>query len=325
MSTSGISIVIPTFQRERILVETVRQLVALFKAQAEIIVVDQTERHERETTNFLRAHQENGVLRWLRLEQPSIPRAMNIGLQTASNETVLFLDDDIEPSPKLVAQHAAAHEEFPEAWAVAGQVVQPGEEVTPRNRWTPGRGFRADLDFPFYSTERAWVLSVMAGNLSVKRDHALHVGGFDESFQGVAYRFETEFCRRLTRAGGKVLFEPSASLRHLRAGYGGTRSIGSHLKSASPLHGMGDYYFALRSGLSVAVVWHILRRPVREVLTRFHFRHPWVIPLKLLGEFRAFGKAVRAIARGPRLLRVEDDVDVSRPSAAALKARNEAP
>ena len=88
---------------------------------------------------------------------------------------------------------------------------------------------------------------------------------------------------------------------------------------------MGDYYFALRSGLSAATLAHILRRPVREVSTRFHLRHPWYIPLKLLGELRAFGEAVRAVARGPQLLRAEDDVDVPKPSATALKARNETP
>src|SRR5437868_3122650 len=81
---------------------------------------------------------------------------------------------------------------------------------------SPRPGLGACLDFPFNSAIPAQVANVMAGNLSVRREMALAVGGFDENFVGVAYRFETEFCRRLLRAGGRVLFQPAASIHHLR-------------------------------------------------------------------------------------------------------------
>jgi GT2 family glycosyltransferase len=182
-------------------------------------------------------------------------------------------------------------------------VLQPGEEPHGRNGFRRSTGLRADLDFPFWSTESAAVANVMAGNLSLRRDRALAAGGFDENFSGAAYRFETEFCRRLLAAGGAVQFEPAASLRHLRAQRGGTRIAGSHLTSASPRHGMGDYYFALRSGLSLESAGYMLCRPFREVRTRFHLRRPWYIPVKLVGEARAFCAALAAWQRGPQLLR----------------------
>jgi hypothetical protein len=65
---------------------------------------------------------------------------------------------------------------------------------------------------------------------------------------------------------------------------------------------MGDYYFAMRSGLSRETLSYLLKRPVREVATKFHLRHPWYVPVKLLGELRAFGAAVRGLHGGPRLL-----------------------
>ena len=77
---------------------------------------------------------------------------------------------------------------------------------------------------------------------------------------------------------------------------------GSHLTSASPRHGMGDYYFALRSGMSRESAAYMLLRPFREVRTRFHLRQPWYIPVKLVGEMRAFAAAVGAWRRGPRLI-----------------------
>jgi hypothetical protein len=160
-----------------------------------------------------------------------------------------------------------------------------------------------DMRFAFNGGNPAWVANVMAGNLCVNRERALRVGGFDANFTPpVAYRFETEFAKRLLAAGGRIWFEPRASIRHLRAARGGTRSQGSHLNSASPVHGVGDYYFALRCGHGWGRVAYMACRPVREVRTRFHLRHPWFIPVKLLGEMRALLLALRLWQQGPRLL-----------------------
>jgi len=51
----------------------------------------------------------------------------------------------------------------------------------------------------------------MGGNFSVKRDLALRLGGFDENFVHVAYRFEAEFCDRAISA------ERRFSLSRMRA------------------------------------------------------------------------------------------------------------
>jgi GT2 family glycosyltransferase len=181
--------------------------------------------------------------------------------------------------------------------------LQPGQEPSndlPRYRTS---GVARFLDFPFNSSQRMSIENGMAGNLSVRRDVALRIGGFDESFVGVAYRFETEFCRRLCAHGGRIRFEPAATIRHLRAPSGGTRTHGDHRTSASPLHGVGDYYFALRQGANLGTLGYILRRPFQEVCTRFHLRHPWWIPVKCVGEMRAFLRALRLSVSGPRLLK----------------------
>lgn len=296
-----VSVVIVTFGRHEVLTDSIAYVLPQIRG-GELIVVDQNPSHPAETESRLAAWEASGEIRRIRLQPPSITSAMNTGLQAARSPVVLFVDDDIIPQPELVAKHLAAHREFPEAWAVNGQVLQPGESSGRRGEWTRGRQFRADLDFPFWSDEREWVSNVIACNLSVKRDRALEAGGFDENFSGSAYRFETEFARRLESAGGKVLFEPAAGIRHLKSQRGGTRAHGSHLTSASGRHGMGDYYFALRHARAMERVAYIARRPFREVCTRFHARHPWYIPVKLVGEIRALCSAIGAWWRPPRLL-----------------------
>ena len=285
-----ITICVPTYERGQVLMATLEVLVG---QAGELLVVDQTPSHDLQVANRLESWDRAGALRWIRLARPAIPQAMNEGLRQATRRVVLFLDDDIAPAINLVAAHAAAYVDD-SIWAVAGQVLQPGEVALSPRAYTRD-GFGAFLDFPFSSNEPATIENGMAGNLSVRRDRALAVGAFDETFEGVAYRFETEFCRRLCRAGGKIRFEPVASIHHLRAPRGGTRSRGSHLTSSSPAFGVGDYYFALSDG-SWAAWTYALRRPWREVATRFHLRHPWWIPVKLLGEARAFARAARLVA-----------------------------
>ncbi len=300
IAPGDVAVAFPTYGRERVLVESVEHVLAASPAPGEILVVDQTPRHDEATERALRTHAEAGRIRWLRRSTPSITAAMNAALGSATRPVVLFLDDDVVPRADLVGAHAAAYESD-DTWAVAGQVLQPGEEPTRPRPYTRA-GMSRFLDFPFHSDARAFVENGMAGNLSVRREAALRVGGFDENFVGVAYRFETEFCRRLCAGGGRILFEPAASLRHLRASSGGTRAFGDHRASASPLHGVGDYYFALRQRAGLAGLGYVLRRPVREVATRFHLRRPWWIPVKLLGELRGLAYAVRLIRRGPALL-----------------------
>ena len=300
MNASDITIAIPTLGRGRLLLETVRLLIDLRPAAGAILVVDQTPKHDDDVSGQLNAWAAAGTVRWLRRQTPSVPGAMNDALRAAQTGLVLFVDDDIVPGSHLAGAHAKAYDDEPEAWAVAGQVLQPGEEpAEPLRTWREA-GWLAGLDFPFRSTRRAWVRNGMAGNLSVRRDRAVQIGGFDENFRGVAFRFETEFCQRLWDHGGKVLFDPAASIRHLRAADGGTRCYGRHQTSASPSHGVGDYYFALRRGSGVSRIAYMARRPVREVCTRFHLRHPWYIPVKLAGECLAFLWALRLAARGAR-------------------------
>jgi len=284
------TIAIPTFGRERVLLDTISLLLPL--APSEIIVVDQTAQHDPATSRQLAEWDAAQAIRWIRLDEPSIPRAMNAALLESEEEIVLFLDDDILPGPNLLEAHIRAHLAHSDASAVIGQVLQPGETPTP-----PRREFRFSSDTP------RWIDSAMAGNMSVKRRFAVDVGGFDENFVDVAYHFETEFAERIIRAGGKVLFEPGASIRHLRAERGGTRAHGHHLTTASPAHSVGAYYhLILKHGVTGAIPG-ATHRLVGSVATRHHMRQPWWIPVTLFAELRGLAKGVQLFRSGQKLLK----------------------
>jgi GT2 family glycosyltransferase len=275
-----LTIAIPTYNRQEIAVETV---VRLLPFGVPIVVVDQTPAPHEPLAGL--------PIRLIRLPEPSIPRAMNIAVEAAASELVLFLDDDIVPAAGLVAAHAEAHRDAA-VWAVAGQILQPGQQ--PERVVQPAD----DLELRFNADEGRFVTNVMAGNLSVKRSRFIELGGFDENYVGAAYRFETDFALRIVAAGGKVRFEPQASIRHLKLATGGLRSFGDHRSSPSPAHTVGDYYFALQHR---PPLWrYALRRLRANVITRFHATHPWTIPAKLTGELRGLLLARRLHRRGPR-------------------------
>lgn len=297
MSSPNVSVVIPTYQRERVLVETIDHLLRLEVSPAEILIVDQTERHEPGTYRELAGLEREGRIRWLRLSDPSVTHAMNVGLDKARNDIVLFLDDDIIPGAELIAAHARAQAQ--EACnIVAGQVLQPGEE--------PSAEAATDAQFRFCSVRRRHISELMGGNFSIKRRVALELGGFDENFVHVAYRFEAEFASRALAAGEKILFEPEASIRHLKASTGGTRAYGEHLTTIKPSHSVGEYYYLLRSKATSRRALKILARPLRAIRTRHHLAHPWRIPGTLVAETWGFLWAVALAARGPRLIERHD-------------------
>jgi len=307
-----LTIAIPTLNRGRVLCDTIAQLLDESSSRessasprrlddsttrrliGEILIVDQTAEHPPDVAARLAEWERDGSIRILRLPEPSIPRAMNTALREARHPFVLFLDDDIVPSPQLVAAHLDAMRE-PGVWAVAGQVLQPGEEPRHYDEALLHGGVLPDLEFRFHHDAPCDVQNVMAGNLCVDRARALAIGGFDENFIAVAYRFETDFARRLIAAGGRIRFQPAASIRHLKAPGGGIRVWGDHRTSASPAHSVGDYYFALRHVPDFRA--YVRRRLRSNVLTRYHLTHPWTIAPKIVGEIRGLLLA-RRLFRG---------------------------
>jgi len=295
------SVAIPTYQREEVLLTTLNTLFKQRSLFYELLVLDQTLQHNPNVQSELQKWGEQSMIRWIRLQKPSIPAAMNKALLIAESEIILFLDDDIIPSEELIKGHLNGYSEDANIWAVAGRVIQPWQSDTSpeKNKKSHGNGSAA---FNFNSTQRQFVREVMAGNLSILRRKAVEIGGFDENFVGAAYRFETEFAERLIRKGGKILFEPSASIRHLKATDGGTRSFGDFRKTILPHHSVGAYYYFLRSGKST--ILSCASRFFRSIYTKHHLFKPWWIPVTLMAEFSGFIWALFLAVKGPKYIRI---------------------
>jgi GT2 family glycosyltransferase len=289
MAAAPLTVAIPTYRRERVLLDTIFYLLDLPQRAAEILVLDQTEIHEEDTERTLSRLAGDGAIRWIRLGQASIPVAMNRGLLEAAQPIVLFVDDDVRPEAQLLSAHLSAHDSHADG-IIAGRVIQP---------WQEGVELLDVGPFHFATTKASMVAEFIGCNFSVRRDVALQLGGFDENFVRVAYRFEAEFAHRYRSAGRQIFFEPRACVHHLKVSAGGTRAYGDHLTTWRPDHAVGAYYHGLRTG----ALGEFFRRPIAAVATRHHLRHPWRIPGTLLAELGGMLWAAGLYLRGPRYLK----------------------
>lgn len=215
-----VSVVIPTLDREEVLCDTLSCLLEQTYPYYEILVVDQTEHHSDEVTGFLERHQER--IRLIHLEVKSTPFAKNVGICNADGDVVLFCDDDVIAVKDLIARHVDNYSE-PHIGGVAGRVFEPGElpldtervgRITPCGRVVTNHA----------SNRRVYVQWAKGGNMSFRRELLLEAGLFDEAFSGNAIFEEPDLCFRVRNLGYKIVFDPTAEVRHLAYPTGGCQS-----------------------------------------------------------------------------------------------------
>jgi GT2 family glycosyltransferase len=220
-----ITIGIPTFDRNAVLVETIARILEVIDPSlVEIIVADQTPLHDASTTARLEDWARDGRIRWLECQPPSLTAARNLILREAKAEIVLFLDDDVIVPDDLIKQHLECyHGDEPPA-AVAGEAFHCHDPANPATLDAP-----SDRATPHFATRhRPGPIDEMVGaHHSIRRAVALALGGYDESFIGPANGEDFDMALRLTMAKHRIIYEPRAWVIHLRSPSGGCRIPGS--------------------------------------------------------------------------------------------------
>jgi GT2 family glycosyltransferase len=176
---------------------------------AEIIVVDQGDRPFDPADLFVPPGVE---LRRVRDPGRGASRARNRGVAEARGQWILFLDDDVRVAPEWCAALLSALRAARPDDAVAGRVVA-GPPERP-GAFTPSVEDRSQPMLQDVPGDRDLLGTLNAG---IARATLVRLGGFDERLgPGTAFPAaeDNDLGRRLLRAGGRILFEPTAEVIH---------------------------------------------------------------------------------------------------------------
>jgi len=205
-----ISIVVPTFNRRprlaRVLDGLDRQIVS--KDVFEVVIVDDGSTDD--TQAWLETNRSRAYAVTVAVQQNGGPsRARNRGVQEARGEIILFLDDDVEPTPELVAEHLKMHDAERDV-VVMGPLASLDHYAQPWVAWEQEKleaQYAAMLRGDYAPTFRQF----WTGNASVARAHLLAAGGFNTTY---ARAEDIELGRRLHERGLGFRFNPAARGLH---------------------------------------------------------------------------------------------------------------
>ncbi len=266
----SVAVAVATYLREQVMVDTLRQILALDPAPDEVLVVDQTPEHEPGVEAYLRRQDAAGGLRWIRQFPANHSAARNRALAETPCDVVLFLDDDVVMDGGLLERHRR-HYRSPEVAAVSGR-THDGRRME-RDFRTPFSPRLAELDCgePPRPTD-----DMVTANFSVRREVARSLGGFDEHFLGSLYE-DSDFARRLRGRGERMLFDPDAWVVHLVSPTGGARLADPRTRPEWEKL-VGFSIFAFRHGPCFETLFAGLKNGVLRKENRFKpWRWPWAL------------------------------------------------
>lgn len=206
-----ISVAVPTYNRKELVARTLQTLFAQNCPASDYEIVVVVDGSTDGTAAALRGLASPCALRVIEQENRGLAGARNTGARNAQAELVLFLDDDMQCPPNLVAAHVSAHGSGTPL--VAFGVLRPSAD-------SPRTLAAACFEREFAPRAVDWKLEAGPGwqdlfcifsNTSLPRTLLIEHGGFDESFR---MREDLEFSYRLLRAGVQAVSVPQAIAYH---------------------------------------------------------------------------------------------------------------
>ncbi|MFB6199898.1 MAG: glycosyltransferase family 2 protein, partial [Candidatus Nanohaloarchaea archaeon] len=164
--------------------------------------------------------------------------ARNRIIEKAEGDVICFLDDDTVCSDDWLEAIEETYQENPEAAGVGGPALDVNEDLellhdierNEESQCTISRyGEIADRSDVWVPPETVEVDIFRGANMSFRKDLLEKIGGFDPGYGGNGYREETDVMVRVSREGGKLLYNPDAKVYHIQADSGGARMYGKEL------------------------------------------------------------------------------------------------
>jgi glycosyltransferase involved in cell wall biosynthesis len=185
----------------------------------EIVVVDNGSTDD--TRDVAAAAQRNARVRVAYIHEPvrGLSTARNRARRESRGEVLAYLDDDARAEPDWLAATMRAFDAHPDADAIGGRVLPDAGFEYPS--WLPAR-LQRHLSHVDHGPRERWLTYPhypFGTNLALRRSVFERVGEFDTDLgrigeHSVRTGEETELLLRLERVGGRILYVPTATVRH---------------------------------------------------------------------------------------------------------------
>jgi GT2 family glycosyltransferase len=301
-----LSVVILTFNRKDHVLDCVRSVIHQnFEGEYEIIVID----NWSEDGSFEELKSKFSGFSNVKIVRPSkrigIAAARNYGLKMAAGRIVAFVDDDCIATRLWLKEINSAFEDE-SVGCVGGKIslLMVGIE---KPRWL-GKDTYGILGITNWGEKSKDIYFPIGGNLAIRKDLALKIGGFKEQLgpHGVkVFGEEISISNRVRDSGRRVVYAPKAEVLHKV--WRDRVDIENMLKRAYMIS-VGDYYLYGRNLSKVIINVGILLASLYGYLVfwrpnlLFHFSYaagylvPALLrkePLKTLNDMIKLGKTIR--------------------------------
>jgi GT2 family glycosyltransferase/peptidoglycan/xylan/chitin deacetylase (PgdA/CDA1 family) len=202
------SLVIPTYRRRERVVRHVAALAGQTFGDFEAIVVD--DGSDDGSAAALRALETSFPLAVIEQANQGAAQARNVGARAARGEILLFLDDDMEAAPSLLAEHERCHREG--ADLVVGDMPLHPDSPPGLLSWGVGLWAQTRRERLLEPAAEPGLDDLLTGQISISRKAFERLGGFDTSFtrEGLFGGEDIDFGYRVVKAGLRVVFDPEA-------------------------------------------------------------------------------------------------------------------
>ena len=283
------SVIIPSYDRQMIALETLGHLNNQTETKFEVIVVDQTAKKSKKLELFQFKNPSMGY-KYVRIKEIGLPNARNVGVNYASTNLVIFIDDDCIPDKSLIENYYKIFkDQESNVWCIGGRVIEKDTTMFKQSNKIVGGSitwYGKNLK-NFDSHKSGYSQWVPGGNFAVKKERFEEVGGFDRNYLGNAFLEDIDFSFSISHIGGKLMYFPDPAIEHLRMATGGTRKESASKGMLYRAH--NTIYFLRKHRMKPRIfpaIVYLLGVVIKDLLNKKH--GPTSIIWMILGLIKGF-------------------------------------